>query len=97
MHDGWVIASLMLQAQLVGAGSPVPDWDMRSFCGARVAPSGIGECIAAQHEARDRVQRAWDGIGPQEKADCLAWLLDDELPPSYLRLDHCLGQIAKNR
>lgn len=93
---GLVVAALI---GLTGSAfaSDLPRWDMRQFCAGRVALTGVEDCVRAQHEARERVRVLWAQADADEKAECLSWLADDDIPPSYLRLDHCLESKARGR
>jgi len=91
-----VVAALTGLTGSASAGE-LPRWNMRQFCAGRVAPSGVEDCVAAQHEARERIQVFWAQAGADEKAECLSWLADDDILPSYLRLHHCLESKARGR
>ena len=75
------------------SGSDFPFWDMQLFSGDRAAPSGYAGCIEAQLEARNRVRSRWPAVSPAVRSECVKYVLNDDIPPSYYRLDACVGSL----
>jgi hypothetical protein len=64
---------------------------MRAFCSARVAPQGVDVSVETQLQYRDKVKGYWDTTDKEDRDTCLERLLNDDIPPSYVRLEHCLS------
>ena len=77
------------------AADELPRWDMRKFCTSQAVPTSVDVCVTAQHEARERARSLWAKAGEAEKAECLRWLTDEDIPPSYYRLENCLESEAR--
>jgi hypothetical protein len=82
------------------AAEKVPDWnwDMRSFCEARVAAGGVDDCVGLQLEARQKVKSLWRKVGKEDREECLSQLENDtERPPSYMALYYCLDSALRHQ
>lgn len=75
----------------------LPSWDMRKFCIAQRAPD-ITDCVQLQNDARDRLKGSWSQYTAEEQADCISYVADDdEVLPSYKRVEDCLALAVKDR
>lgn len=93
------IALLALTVTCAGAeaAAKFPSWDMEKFCTDRAKPTGLVDCIQLQNEARDTVRASWSTYADDDKAECVDYVLADDIPPSYMRLRDCLSLAAKRR
>lgn len=72
------------------AGPAFPSWDVEKFCTDRMQAAAVSDCIRLQNEAGDNVRARWASYSEADKKDCIDYVLSDDIPPSYMRLDHCL-------
>jgi hypothetical protein len=103
-----LIFFLFGQATAAHAVKVLPSWNMKAFCADRLGPAGsvpssaaVADCVQLQNEARDRVRSGWSQLDEVVRKECLdllqADLEIDSVPPSYVRLEHCLEFEMKKR
>lgn len=96
MRVGLMI-SLIALSGTAHAEAGFPRWDMRTFCEGRVAAQGVDICVETQLQSRDKVKAYWTTVDKESRETCLEFVLNDDIPPSYMRLEHCLSLEARRR
>lgn len=86
-----LIAGVILMTAVPAMAKGLPNWDMRKFCEARVKEGGTADCVQLQNEAKARVKSRWSSVPADIQEDCIAYVEDDDIPPSYMRVDDCLN------
>lgn len=74
-----------------------PTYNILNFCVGRIAPSGVNDCVTLQTAAQRKASSLWLLSTEDEKINCLNYVEDDEVPPSYMRLRDCLDLEIKRR
>lgn len=77
------------------ADAAMPVWNMQSFCTAQVPAAAVADCVRLQQEAGRTVRGRWGTFSAADKEACIAYVVEDDIPPSYVRLQHCLEAALK--
>lgn len=96
LTGGAVIALLLLRPAPCSADQ-MPTWNMHSFCASRMPASAVADCVHLQEEAGAAVRSRWSAYSAREREECVAYVIEDDIPPSYMRLKHCLDTTLKGK
>lgn len=91
------LLSAATPAQADPASDRFPDWDIQKFCADRMRPVAVPDCVKLQSDSRQRVHKGWAAYSVADREECLDYVLADDIPPSFMRLDHCLSSTLKGR
>lgn len=72
-----------------------PSWDIEAFCAERTRPAAVPDCVMLQSKSRDTVRSSWSNYSADDREECVNYVLNDDIPPSYMRLEHCLTSNLK--